>query len=81
MSDEDIAVNDFVVKRGTTSPIGIVSDVSLSLVISVKWGEIDGEPQYEDVLIEDLVVIPKDTTSEDEPDEKPIRHNIFEQNE
>jgi hypothetical protein len=81
MPNDEIAVDSFVVKKGTTTPIGIVNEVYLSLVASVKWGDLDGEPQYEDVLVEDLVIIPKDISTEDKSEEEPIRRNVFDQNE
>jgi hypothetical protein len=77
MASKELSVDDYVVKRGSAGPVGIIFEKFGPLTVGVKWGVLDGFTKYEEMSVEELqIVFPE---IDDEMPRGPIRHNVFDQ--
>lgn len=69
------AINDHVTRKDTTHPIGIVEDLNGTLTATVRWGAADRHVYKEDILQEQLQLVPFEILSPDEATIKQIQES------
>jgi len=72
-----LKVNDYVRRKGTKNPVGIVEVVFGPLLATIRWGVADGKVFREDINQDELEVVEYDILNKAVVEHPPLRHNVF----
>ena len=76
-----LQINDYVRRKGTEGPVGIVQWVFGPLLATVRWGVQDGNVFTDDVNTEDLEKVPFEVLNQEEQKDPLVHRNVFEMDE